>query len=127
MLKSGHRIVRHTFRLLACWMGVAGALSAAMVAQAQASASCDAVNSGAFELTGTALGPSSSAILTSWAVGDVLTVNITSADGISRTDGLYHGPTFAVGSFGPLATGTVPSSGTLTFQHVVTASDLNNG
>jgi hypothetical protein len=127
MLKSGHRIVRHTFRLLACWMGVAGALSVAMVAQAQASASCDAVNTGAFELTATALGPSNSSILTNWAVGDVLTVNITSADGLSRVDGLYHGPTFAVGSFGPLATGTVPSTGALTFQHVVTAPDLTNG
>jgi hypothetical protein len=127
MLKSGHRNIRRILGRLACYMGIAAALSAAAVVQAQASASCDAVNAGAFELTNTALGPSSSSILTSWTVGDVLTVNITSADGLSRTDGLYHGPTFAVGSFGPLATGTVPSSGTLTFQHVVTAADLTNG
>jgi hypothetical protein len=60
-------------------------------------------------------------------VGDILTVNITSADGLSRTDGLYRGPTFLPGSFGPLATGTVPSSGTLTFQHVITLTDLSNG
>ena len=127
MLNSGHRNIRRTLKRLACCIGIAGALSAAVVVQAQASASCDAVNSGAFELTGTALGPSSSSILTSWTVGDVLTINITSADGLSRTDGLYHGPTFAVGSFGPLATGTVPSSGTLTFQHVVTSADISNG
>ena len=127
MLKSGHRNIRRILKRLACCVGIAGALSAAVVVQAQASASCDAVNAGAFELTNTALGASSSAILTSWAVGDVLTVNITSADGLSRIDGLYHGPTFAVGSFGPLATGTVPSSGTLVFQHVVTSADLTNG
>ena len=127
MLKSGHRNIRRSLKRLACCMGIAGALSAAVVVQAQASASCDAVNAGAFELTNTALGPSSSSILTSWTVGDILTVNITSADGLSRTDGLYHGPTFAVGSFGPLVTGTVPPTGTLTFQHVVTLADLSNG
>ncbi len=127
MLKSGHRNIRDTLKRIACCIGIAGALSAAVVVQAQASASCDAVNAGAFELTNTALGPSTSSILTSWTVGDVLSVNITSADGLSRTDGLYHGPTFAIGSFGPLATGTVPSSGTLTFQYVVTAADLTNG
>jgi IPT/TIG domain len=127
MLKSGHRNTRLALKRLACYMGIVGMLSAASIVQVQASASCDAVNSGAFELTGTALGPSSSSILTSWAVGDVLTVNITSADGLSRTDGLYHGPTFTVGSFGPLATGTVPSSGTLTFQYTVTSTDLTNG
>ena len=110
MLKSGHRNIRRSFKRVACCMGIAGALSAAVVVQAQASASCDAVNAGAFELTNTALGPSSSSILTSWTVGDILTVNITSGDGLSRTDGLYRGPTFAVGSFGPLVTGTVPSS-----------------
>jgi hypothetical protein len=127
MLKSGYRNIRRTLKRIAWSIGIAGALSAAVVVQAQASASCDAVNAGAFELTNTALGPSSSSILTSWTVGDILTVNITSADGLSRTDGLYHGPTFLVGSFGPLATGTVPSSGTLTFQHVITLADLNNG
>src|SRR5580704_805325 len=127
MLKSGHRNIRRILKRLACCVGIAGALSAAVVVQAQASASCDAVNAGAFELTNTALGPSSSSILTSWAVGDILTVNITSADGLSRTDGLYRGPTFLPGSFGPLATGTVPSSGTLTFQHVITLTDLSNG
>jgi hypothetical protein len=127
MLKSGYWNIRRTFKRVACSIGIAGAMSAAVIVQAHASASCDAVNSGAFELTNTGLGPSASSILTSWAVGDVLTVNITSADGLSRTDGLYHGPTFAVGSFGPLATGTVPSSGTLTFQHVVISSDLSNG
>ena len=127
MLKSGHRNIRRTLKRLACCIGIAGALSAAVVVQAQASASCDAVNAGAFELTNTALGPSASSILTSWTVGDVLTVNITSADGLSRTDGLYHGPTFAVGSFGPLDARSLPSSGTLVFQHVVTSADLISG
>jgi len=127
MLKSGNRNIPRTLKHIAWCIGIAGALSAAVVVQAQASASCDAVNAGAFELTNTALGPSSSSILTSWAVGDILTVNITSADGLSRTDGLYRGPTFLPGSFGPLATGTVPSSGTLTFQHVITLADLNSG
>jgi hypothetical protein len=127
MLKSGHRNIRGTLKLLACSIGIAGALSAALVVQAQASASCDTVNAGAFELTNTALGPSSSSILTSWTVGDVLTVNITSADGLSRTDGLYHGPTFVAGVFGPLDARTVPSSGTLVFQHTVTSTDLTNG
>ena len=127
MLKSGHRNIQRILKRLACCVGIAGALSAAVVVQAQASASCDAVNAGAFELTNTALGASSSSILTNWTVGDVLTVNITSADGLSRIDGLYHGPTFAVGSFGPLDARTVPSSGTLVFQHVVTSADLTNG
>src|SRR5580704_10623113 len=127
MLKSGNRNIPRTLKRIAWCIGIAGALSAAVVVQAQASASCDAVNAGAFELTNTALGPSSSSILTNWAVGDVLTVNITSADGLSRVDGLYHGPTFAVGSFGPLATGTVPPTGAFTFQYVVTAADLTNG
>src|SRR5580698_9676203 len=101
MLKSGHRNIWRALARLICRIGFLGALSAAMVSQAQASASCDAVNSGAFELTNTALGPSSSSILTGWSVGDILTVNITSADGLSRTDGLYRGPTFLPGSFGP--------------------------
>lgn len=127
MLKSGHRKIRRTLKRLACCLGIAGALSAVLVVQAQASASCDAVNAGAFELTNTALGPSSSSILTSWSVGDILTVNITSADGLSRTDGLYHGPTFDAGAFGPLDTRTVPSSGILVFQHTVTSTDLTNG
>ena len=127
MLKSRQRNIRRILKRLAGGVGIAGALSAAVVVQAQASASCDAVNAGAFELTNTALGASSSSILTSWSVGDLLTVNITSADGLSRTDGLYHGPTFSVGSFGPLATGIVPTSGTLTFQYTITSADLTNG
>lgn len=106
---------------------IVGALSTAAAMQAQASPACDAVNSGALTLTNTALGPSTSAILTNWSVGDVLTVNITSSDGISRTDGLYHGPTFAPGMFGPLATTTVPVNGNSIFQYTIVASDLING
>ena len=51
-------------------MGIVGGLFASMVAQVQASTSCDAVNAGAFDLTNTALGPSSSSILFGWSVGD---------------------------------------------------------
>jgi hypothetical protein len=102
-------------------------LHAAMVAPAQASASCSAVNSGSFNLTNTDLGASSSSILFAWAVGDQITLTLSSSDGTSRTDGFYYGPTFAAGTFGPLQTVTVPRSGNVQTTYTVTNADLTNG
>jgi hypothetical protein len=113
---------------LICFLGVAGLFAATIPqAQAQPSAACNAVNVGAFELNITTVGPSTSSILTSWNVGETLTVSITSSDGISRSDGLFHGPTFAAGTFGALATTAVPTTGAVTFQYTIASGDLTNG
>ena len=98
-----------------------------MIAPAHASASCDAVASGAFNLTNTALGPSHSSLLFSWEIGDRITLTLSSSDGISRQDGLYSGPTFASGTFAPLELTTVPTTGTVNLVYAVGASDLTNG
>jgi IPT/TIG domain len=109
------------------FLGFIGLFMAANTqAQAQ-SAACNAVNlQGAFTFTN-ALSPSTSSILTNWIVGEVLTVSMSSLDGISRSDGLFRGPTFAVGTFGPFVTTAVPAIGTVTFTHTITLSDLANG
>ena len=123
MLKSGHRrLCRVVARLILC-LGIGGALTAAMGAQAQAqSAACNAVNnSNAFNLTDTSLGPLKSSSLTAWSVGDVITLTITSSDGISRTDGLYNG------SFAALQTTTVPTTGSTNLTYTVVSTDLTNG
>jgi hypothetical protein len=90
-------------------------------AQAQLSASCTAVNSGAFNLTDTSLGPLSSSSLISWFVGDQITLTLTSSNGISRTDGFYNG------SFAALQTTTVPTTGSVNLTYTVVSTDLTNG
>src|SRR5262249_61677651 len=102
MLKATASRFRDVLEHVACCLLFLGTGLAAMVGRAQASPSCDAVNAGAFNLTNTALGPASSSILFAWADGDKITLTLASADGISRTDGFYHGSTFAAGTFGPL-------------------------
>jgi large repetitive protein len=127
MTRFDYPLISTLRKRLVCLLGVIG-LFAVTVVQAQAqSASCMAVNAGAFTLTNPALGPANSSILTNWNVGEVLTVVMSSADGISRSDGLFHGPTFAAGTFGALATTAVPTTGTVTFQYTVASSDLTNG
>jgi hypothetical protein len=96
-------------------------LHAAMVAPAQASASCAAVTSGAFNLSNAPLEASSSSILFAWVVGDQITLTLSSTDGISRTDGLYSG------SFTALQTTTVPTTGNVNVTYNVVATDLTNG
>jgi len=98
-----------------------------MVTPVQASSSCSAVNSGAFNLTNTSLGASSSSILFAWAVGDQITLTLSSSDGISRIDGFYHGSTFAAGTFGALSTTTVPATGSVQIAYTVVSTDLTNG
>ena len=98
-----------------------------MVTPVQASASCSAVNSGAFNLANTTLGASSSSILFGWFVGEQITLTLSSSDGNSRSDGFYHGSTFAAGTFGPLQTVTVPATGNVQITHTVVSSDLTNG
>jgi IPT/TIG domain len=98
-----------------------------MVTPVQASASCSAVNSGAFNLTNTTLGASRSAILFGWFVGDQITLTLSSSDGNSRIDGFYHGSTFAAGTFGPLQTAAVPATGNVQITYTVVSSDLTNG
>jgi hypothetical protein len=114
-------------RLVFC-AGMVIGLHAATITPVQASASCSSVNSGAFNLTNTSLGASSSSILFGWFVGDQITLTLSSPDGNSRTDGLYHGSTFAAGTFGPLRTVTVPASGnSVQITYTVVSSDLTNG
>jgi hypothetical protein len=114
-------------------LGVMGALHAAAMTRADAapSASCTAVNGGAFNLTNPPFDPGNTSILTSWAVGERITATFTGAIGGAHTDGFFHGPTFVVGVFGPLAgptdQGTVPDSGSKTLMHTVVSSDLTNG
>jgi hypothetical protein len=115
---------------LICVLGAAGLFAAPIPqaqAQAQPSAACNAVNLGAFNLNITTVGPSNSSILTNWNAGEILTVRITSSDGISRSDGLFHGPTFAAGTFGALSTVTVPATGAATFQYSILSSDIGSG
>jgi hypothetical protein len=121
LLTSYHWPIRRSLTRLVLCVGVAIGLHAAMVAPAQASASCTAVNSGAFNLTGTALGASSSSPLFAWAVGDQITLTLASSDGISRTDGFYNG------SFAALQTTTVPTTGSTTLTYTVVSADLTNG
>ena len=125
-----HPLISSARKRLMFFLSVAGLFAAPIPqaqAQAQPSAACNAVNLGAFDLNITTVGPSTSSILTNWNVGETLTVRITSSDGISRSDGLFHGPTFAAGTFGALQTVTVPTTGAVTFQHTITSSDLTNG
>jgi hypothetical protein len=102
-------------------LGMAIGLHAAIIVPAQASTSCTAVNSGAFNLTGTALGASSSSSLSAWDVGDQITLTLASSDGISRVDGMYNG------SFAVLKTTTVPATGSTILIYNVTPADLTNG
>jgi hypothetical protein len=126
LLKSNHGPVwRSLARPVSC-VGMAIGLYAAMVAPVQASASCSAVNSGAFNLN-TTLGASSSSILFAWAIGDQITLTLSSSDRTSHTDGFYHGSTFAAATFGPLQTVTVPASGNVQTTYTVVSSDLTNG
>jgi hypothetical protein len=130
MTRFGRRLISTANKRLIFFLGVAGLFAAPIPqaqAQAQPSAACNAVNLGAFQLNITTVGPSTSSILTSWNVGETLTVRITSSDGLGRTDGLFHGPTFAAGSFGPLSTVTVPITGATTFQYTIVSGDLHNG
>jgi large repetitive protein len=128
MTRLDRSLISTARKPLICFLGVAGLFAATIPqAQAQPSAACNAVNVGAFELNITTVGPSTSSILTNWNVGETLTVSITSSDGISRSDGLFHGPTFAAGTFGALATTAVPTTGAVTFQHTITSGDLTNG
>jgi hypothetical protein len=127
LLRSDHwPVLRTRTRLVLC-VGMAIGLHVATVAPVQASASCSAVNSGAFNLTNTALEASSSSILFTWAVGDQITLTLSSSDGTSRTDGFYHGSTFVAGTFGPLQTVRVPASGNVQTTYTVVSSDLTNG
>jgi hypothetical protein len=128
MTRFDRPLISTTRKRLICFLGVAGLFAATIPqAQAQPSAACNAVNAGAFELNITTVGPSTSSILTNWNVGETLTVSITSSDGISRSDGLFQGPTFAAGTFGALATTAVPTTGAVTFQYTITSRDLING
>jgi hypothetical protein len=121
LLTSYHWPIWRTLTRLVLCVGMAVGLHAAMVAPAQASTSCTAVNSGAFNLPGTALGASSSSSLLAWAVGDQITLTLTSSDGISRADGLYNG------SFTALKTTTVPTTGSANLTYTVVSADLTNG
>jgi IPT/TIG domain len=121
LLTSHHCPVWRSLTRLVLCVGAAVGLHAAMVAPAQASTSCTAVNSGAFNLTGTALGASSSSTLFAWAVGDQITLTLVSSDGISRTDGLYNG------SFTALQTTAVPTTGSKNLTYTVVSADLTNG
>ncbi len=126
MLKSGHRLLWRAVARVIGGAGIIAALSAAVVAPALASASCDAVNAGAFSLS-VALSPSASSMLFAWNTGDVVNLTLSSADGGVYTDGFYHGPDFTAAHFGALSTTTVPATGTTTLQHTVGSSDLTNG
>jgi len=129
MLKSDGRSIWRALSYFLCCAGLAGGLSVALVAPSRAqtvSTSCAAVNSGAFNLAA-ALSPSSSSILTAWNIGDTVNLTLSSADGISRTDGLYHGPDFTAANFGALNTTAVPTTGSTNLSYTVTASDLTNG
>ena len=106
-------------------VGVAGALHAAAVTQAEASASCTAVNSGSFNLTTPASDPGNTSILTAWTVGDRITATFADAVGFSHADGFFHGPT--LGGIGALEQGTVSSGGNVQLMHTVVAGDLTNG
>jgi hypothetical protein len=127
LLTSNHVPVRRQLARYALCVSMAIGLHTATVAPAQASTSCSAVNAGAFNLTNTTLGASSSSILFGWAVGDQITLTLTSSDGASRTDGFYHGSTFAAGTFGPLQTVTVPATGNVQTTHTVVSADLTSG
>ena len=106
-------------------LGFIGALHAAAVTQAEASASCTAVNSGSFNLTNSAFDPGNTSILTGWAVGDRITATFTDEVGFSHSDGFFHGPTLAV--IGALEQGTVTSGGNVQVMHTVVSADLTNG
>lgn len=127
LLRSNHWPVRRMLARLVLCAGMVIGLHAAMVAPVQASASCSAVNSGAFNLTNTTLGASSSSILFGWFVGDQITLTLSSSNGNSRIDGFYRGSTFAVGTFGPLQTVAVPATGNVQITYTVVSSDLTNG
>ena len=106
-------------------VGLISALHAAAVTQAEASASCTAVNSGSFNLTNPASDPGNTSILTDWAVGDRITATFTDAVGFSHSDGFFHGPTLA--AIGALEQGTVSSGGNVQLMHTVVSADLTNG
>jgi hypothetical protein len=121
LLTSYHWPLRRSITRLVLCASIAVGLHAATVVSAQASTSCTAVNSGAFNLTDSALGASSSPSLLAWAVGDQITLTLTSSDRISRTDGLYNG------SFAALQTTTVPTTGSVNLTYAVVSTDLTNG
>jgi hypothetical protein len=106
-------------------VGIVGALHAAAVTQAAASASCTAVNSGSFNLTNPAADPGNTSILTDWAVGDRITATFTDAIGFDHSDGFFKGPT--VSGIGLLEQATVPHGGSVQVMHNVVAGDLTNG
>ena len=106
-------------------VGIVGALHAAAVTQAEASASCTAVNSGSFNLTTPASDPGNTSILSAWTVGDRITATFTDAIGFSHADGFFNGPT--LGGIGALEQGTVSSGGNVQLMHTVVSGDLTNG
>jgi Bacterial Ig-like domain (group 3) len=106
-------------------VGIVGALHAAAVTQAAASASCTAVNSGSFSLTNPAADPGNTSILTGFAVGDRITATFTDAIGFDHSDGFFKGPT--VSGIGLLEQATVPHGGSVQVMHNVVAGDLTNG
>ena len=123
MLKFIARLRRSGLARFAVLIGVAGALAAALVAPAQAqqttSASCAAVNSGAFTVS--ALSPVTSSSLTAWNVGDALQLTLRSTDATSRIDGLWSA------SFAAVSTTTVPTSGTAVVNYTVTPGGKAGG
>jgi hypothetical protein len=96
--------VRLALKRLILGVAIVCGLHAVAVTQVQAapSASCTAVNGGAFNLTNPPFDLGNTSILFSWAVGERITATFTDAVGISHSDGFFHGPTFAAGTFGAL-------------------------
>ena len=125
MMKSFRMLVCLAIKRMILAVGLVAALHAAAVTQAEASASCTAVNSGSFNLTTPASDPGNTSILTAWTVGDRITATFTDAVGFSHSDGFFHGPT--LGGIGALEQGTVSSGGNVQLMHTVVAGDLTNG
>ena len=125
MMKSFRAPLWRSLKRMILAAGLVGALHAAAVTQAEASASCTAVNSGSFNLTTPASDPGNTSILTAWTVGDRITATFTDAVGFSHADGFFHGPT--LGGIGALEQGTVSSGGNVQLMHTVVAGDLTNG
>jgi hypothetical protein len=120
-----HRSVRRAIVTLASVLSAALFMGSA--APVQASPSCDAVNSGAFNVSAGQFAPNITAILFNWSIGDTITLTLSDLDGFSHTDGFFHGPTITVADFGPLEQGRVPASGSAIVTHSIVAADLTNG
>ena len=105
-------------------LAISCGLYTAAITNAAASASCDAVNAGAFNFINPAFDLGNSSILTGWSIGDKITVTFTDAVGLSHTDGLYKGPLNAIALLQGV---TVPSGGNASFTYTVVSGDLSSG